>query len=86
MNIIQQYAQLKADGMINKVQKTNIDTPGALTYAVYIKKFEIQGTKLVQLSDEVTAITAKELNDRLAELVAEKASIEAFIADAVNGV
>lgn len=86
---IKQYNQLKADGLINKVQKTNTDTPEALTYAVYIKKFEIQGSRLVQLSDEVQSIADNELQDMRARSIADSAevvsSIDAFIADAVNG-
>ena len=50
---VKSYSELKAKDLINKVEKTNEDTPEALTYAVYIKKFEIDGTKLVQLADEV---------------------------------
>lgn len=87
---IKTYNQLKTDGLINKVQKTNIDTPDALTYAVYIKKFEVQGSKLVQLADEVQSVTHKELQDKRAKSIAdskeEVSSIDTFIADAVNGV
>lgn len=83
---IKDYAQLKADGMINKVQKTNTETPEALTYAVYTKKYELDGAIVKQLPDDVQAVTEKELNDGLAELEAEKADILAFKADAVNGV
>lgn len=79
------YSTLKADGMINKVQKTNIDTPGALTYAVYTKKFEIKGVNLVQLPDEVQAVTEIKLDARLVELQEEIDAITAFKADAVNG-
>lgn len=84
---VKSYNSLKEKGVINKVEKTNEDIPDALTYAVYIKKFEIDGTKLVQLPDEVQAITNKELVERrakvLADAKAEAASIDAFIADAV---
>lgn len=84
---VKTYANLKAKGVINKVEKTNEETPDALTYAVYIKKFEIDGTKLVQLPDEVQSAAHKELIDRRDKVVAdakeEADSIDAFIADAV---
>ena len=83
---IKSYSQLKEKGLINKVEKTNEETEDALTYAVYIKKFEIDGTKLVQLPDEVQSATHKELVDRktkvLADAKEEADSIDAFIADA----
>jgi len=83
---IKQYETLKVDGMINKVQKTNTETPEALTYAVYTKKYELVGATVKQLPDEVQAITEVELDKRLAELQAEIDTIKAFKADAVNGV
>ena len=83
---LKNYTAQKAGGMINKVQKTNTDSPEALTYAVYTKKFELSGATVVQLPDEVQAVTEKELNARLVELQAEIDAITAFKADAVNGV
>ena len=80
---VKTYAKLKESGVINKVEKTNEDTPEALTYAVYIKDFEIDGTQLVQLSDKVEAISEKELKTRETEIGAEKAAIAAFREDAV---
>ena len=84
---VKSYSELKEKGLINKVEKTNEETEDALTYAVYIKKFEIDGTKLVQLPDEVQSIPHKELIDRKTQVVddakAEADSIDAFIADAV---
>jgi len=86
---LKSYADKKAKGLINKVQKTNTETPEALTYAVYEKKYEVDETTVPptvnQVSDEVTAVTKKELDDRKAELEAEIASIEAFENDAQNG-
>jgi len=79
------YAEQKSKGLINKVQKTNTGNEEALTYAVYTKKFEINGTELVQLPDEVQAITHVELEAKKASLQAEIDSIDAFMADAVNG-
>jgi len=80
---IKQYQSLKDKGLINKVEKTNEDTPEALTYAVYLKKFEVDGTQLKQLPDEVQSITEKELTDRVDEIDKEKEAIDAFKADAV---
>jgi len=80
---IKTYQSLKDKGLINKVEKTNEDTPEALTYAVYLKKFEIDGTQLKQLPDEVQPITEKELADRVAEIDKEKEAIDAFRADAL---
>jgi len=86
---LKEYADKKAKGLINKVQKTNTETPKALTYAVYEKKYEPNLTQVPpvyeQVADQVTAITKKELDDRKAELEAEIASIEAFEADAQDG-
>jgi len=86
---IKEYEDKKAKGLINKVQKTNTETPKALTYAVYEKKYEPDLTQVPpvyeQVADQVTAITKKELDDRKAELEAEIASIEAFEADAQDG-
>ena len=75
---IKQYETLKADGMINKVQKTNTDIPEALTYAVYIKKYELNGATVKQLPDEVTTVTAIELDKKLVDLQAEIDAIKAF--------
>lgn len=87
---LKNYNTLKEKGLINKVQKTNTDVPEALTYAVYTKKFELDGAEAVQLPDEVQAITHAELLERkakvLADAKAEAAAIDAFIADAVNGI
>lgn len=86
---LKNYRELKAKGLINKVQKTNTETLEALTYAVYIKKFELDGAEVVQLPDEVQSVTHAELVERktkvLAEAKAEADSIDAFIADAKNG-
>jgi len=82
---LKQYKILKTDGMINKVQKTNIDTPETLTYAVYTKKYELNGSTAVQLPDEVQAVTEVELDARVAELQAEIDAIIAFRTDAVGG-
>lgn len=83
------YQTLKEKGLINKVQKTNTDSEDALTYAVYIKKFELDGADVKQLPDEVSSVTHAELIERkakvLAEAKAEATSIDAFIADAENG-
>ena len=83
---LKDYAEKKEKGLINKVQKTNTETPDALTYAVYEKKYEVDTTTVPptvnRVSDEVTAVTKKELDDRKAELEAEIASIDAFVADA----
>ena len=85
-----EYKTLKEKGMINKVQKTNVDTPDALTYAVYVKKYELDGSKVVRLADEVQAVTHTELIERkakvLADAKAEAEAIDAFIKDAVDGV
>jgi hypothetical protein len=84
---VKSYSELKAKDLINKVERTNEDTPEALTYAVYIKKFEIDGTKLVQLADEVQSVTDKELTDLETALDTgyekDKASIVEFKNDAV---
>lgn len=86
---LKNYNTLKAKGLINKVQKTNTENEEALTYAVYIKKFELDGAEVVQLPDEVQSVTHAELLERKAKITAdakeEKDSIDAFIADAVNG-
>jgi len=85
-----EYKTLKEKGMINKVQKTNVDTPDTLTYAVYVKKYELDGSKVVRLADEVQAVTHTELIERkakvLADAKAEAEAIDAFIKDAVDGV
>ena len=83
---LKSYETLKTNGMINKVQKTNTDVPNALTYAVYTKTYELDGSTVKQLPDEVQAVTEVELDARLAELQAEIDAIKAFKADAVNGV
>jgi len=83
---LKSYETLKTDGMINKVQKTNTDVPDALTYAVYTKKYELDGSTVKQLPDEVQAVTEVELDARVVELQAEIDAITAFKADAVNGV
>lgn len=80
---LKNYAKLKADGMINKVQKTNTDSVKTLTYAVYTKKYELDGATVKQLSDEVEATTEAELNARIVELQAEIDAIKAFKTDAV---
>jgi hypothetical protein len=84
-----QYNKFKEKDLINKVQKTNVENEGALTYAVYIKKFELDGADVVQLPDEVISVTHKELIERrakvLADAQAEAESIDAFIADAQDG-
>ena len=81
-----QYSKFKEKDLINKVQKTN---EGALTYAVYIKKFELDCADVVQLPDEVMSVTHKELIERRAKVLAnaqeEAESIDAFIADAQDG-
>ena len=79
---LKSYEILKTNGMINKVQKTNTDVPDALTYAVYTKKYELDGSTVKQLPDEVQAVTEVELDARLAELQAEIDAIKAFKADA----
>ena len=83
---LKQYETLKTDGMINKVQKTNIDVAEALTYAVYTKQYELNGATVKQLPDEVQAVTEVELDARLVELQAEIDAITAFKADAVNDI
>jgi hypothetical protein len=84
-----QYNKFKEKDLINKVQKTNTESEDALTYAVYVKKFELDGASVVQLPDEVASVTHKELIERrakvLADAQAEAESIDAFIADAQNG-
>lgn len=82
---LQEYERLKTKGLINKVEKTNTTTPEALTYAVYVKKYELDGAVVVQLPDEVITVTEQDLSDRVEALRAEIASIEAFKADATNG-
>jgi len=86
---LKNYQTLKEKGLINKVQKTNTETPEALTYAVYIKKYELDGAEVKQLPDEVSSVTHAELIERktrvLAEAKAEADSIDAFIKDSVNG-
>lgn len=86
---LKNYNALKAKGLINKVQKTNTENEDALTYAVYIKRFQLDGAEAVQLSDEVVSVTHAELVARRAEVIASTKelvdSIDAFIADAVNG-
>ena len=79
---LKSYETLKTDGMINKVQKTNTDVPDALTYAVYTKKYELNGSTVKQLPDEVQAVTKVELDARVEELQAEIDAITAFKADA----
>ena len=79
---LKQYETLKTNGMINKVQKTNTDVPDALTYAVYTKKYELDGATVKQLPDEVQAVTEVELDARVVELQAEIDAITAFKADA----
>jgi hypothetical protein len=84
-----QYNKFKEKDLINKVQKTNTESEDALTYAVYVKKFELDGASVVQLPDEVVSVAHKELIERrakvLADAQAEAESIDAFIADAQNG-
>ena len=86
---LSEYAVLKAKGMINKVQKTNAESLDALTYAVYVKRYELDGADVVQLPDEVSSVTHIELIERktkvLADAKAEADAIDAFIADSVNG-
>ena len=82
---LKQYKTLKTDGTINKVQKTNTDVPDALTYAVYTKKYELDGATVKQLPDEVQAVTEVELDARVVELQAEIDAITAFKADAADG-
>lgn len=86
---LKNYTDLKSKGLINRVQKTNTDVADALTYAVYIKRFELDGSAVKQLPDEVQSVTHKELIERKASVLAdaqkEADSIDAFIADAVNG-
>lgn len=83
---LKEYAEKKAKGLINKIQKTNTENEDALTYAVYEKRYKVDNSTVPptinQVSDEVTAITKKELDARKTELEAELASIEAFIKDA----
>ena len=79
---LKNYAELKASNMINKVQKTNTDVPDALTYAVYTKKYELDGSTVKQLPDEVQAVTKVELDARVVESQAEIDAITAFKADA----
>jgi len=83
---LKEYADKKEKGLINKVQKTNEESEETLTYAIYEKRFEMDNTVtppvIKQLSDEVTAVTKKALDERVAELEAELASIKAFIVDA----
>ena len=87
---IKEYPTLKINGMINKVQKTNTDSIDTLTYAVYLKKYELDGAVAVHLPDEVQAFTHTELIERkakvLADAKAEAEAIDAFIKDAVNGI
>ena len=84
------YNLLKSKGLINKVQKTNTNSEDALTYAVYIKNYKLDGAEVIQEADTVESVAAKELAERRAQVIAdskaEVASIDAFIADAVNGV
>lgn len=84
------YQTLKEKELINRVQKTNAESEDALTYAVYVKKYELDGAEVKQLPDEVSSVTHTELLERkakvLADAKAEADSIDAFIADARNGV
>lgn len=86
---ISEYQTLKDKGLINKVQKTNTETPEALTYAVYVKQYHLEGAEVVQDPDEVTAFSSVDLLARKEKVrvdaQAEMDSIDAFIADAVNG-
>lgn len=86
---LKNYSELKEKGLINKVQKTNTDTPEALTYCVYKKNYELDGAEVVQLPDTVETVTHAELLERKAKIKAdtkaETDAIDAFIADAVNG-
>lgn len=86
---ISDYATLKEKGLINKVQKTNTDNPDALTYACYVKQYELDGAEVVQKPDEVTSFTNAELIARkekvLSDAQAEVDAIDSFIGDAVNG-
>jgi hypothetical protein len=87
---IKEYPTLKTDGMVNKVQKTNVDDVDSLTYAVYLKKYELDGAVAKQLPDEVQAFTHTALLEQkakvLADAQAEADAIDLLIADAVNGV
>jgi len=78
---LKNYAVQKAEEMIRMVQKTNTDSPETLTYVVYKKKYELDGSTAVQLPDEVQSVTEVELNARLVELQAEIDAITAFKAD-----
>jgi len=80
-NFLKNYAVQKAEEMISMVQKTNTDSPETLTYVVYKKKYELDGSTVVQLPDEVETVTEVELNARLVELQAEIDAITAFKAD-----
>jgi len=85
---LKSYTALKEKGLINKVQKTNAESEDTLTYAVYVKKYELDGANVVQLPDEVSSVTHKELVERkaqvLADAKAEAEAIDAFMADAEN--
>jgi hypothetical protein len=82
---LKDYQTKKDKGLINKVQKTNTGNDEALTYAVYTKQFKIDGIELVQLPDEVQAVTHVDLEARKVQLQEEIDAIDAFMADAVNG-
>ena len=82
---LKDYQEKKRKGLINKVQKTNTGNEQALTYAVYTKQFKVDGMDLVQMPDDVQSVTHIELEARKLALQAEIDSIDAFMADAVNG-
>lgn len=85
---ISKYLEKKERGLINKVQKTNLTEEGALTYAIFEKKYEPDITQTppvyVQVADEVTGITKKELDDRKDELQKEIDGLTQFETDAIE--
>jgi hypothetical protein len=83
---LQEYKKLKDAGVIRKIEKTNTDDANALTYVIYIKKWDAEKAKvgvLEALSDEVLTITAKELAAKEVTIAEETALIAEFKADVV---
>ncbi len=83
---LQEYKKLKDAGVIRKIEKTNNDDSDALTYVIYVKKWDVEKARvgvLEALSDEVLTITAKELAAKEVAIAEETALIAEFKADVV---
>ncbi len=78
---LKDYQEKKAKGLVTLVKTdANPDNPEAVTYAVATKKFDASTGE--RLSDEVTGVSKKELEDKKTELQEEIDQIDAFLTEA----